>query len=249
MAPRRRRRLSGRRIGTEFSNLGPRVDDVVDLTPDDEGQQAQIIDLAGDDAEDIVQPEIIDLTGEEAVQEEQSEIIDLTGEDSNDMPAVSMAVRGRSRQELRRRELDQRVCARERSRSRSPLRSPARLSREELAWIHQPGRYFRPSEMPLTEVRAVGSRTVTGQETPGTCSICLMDYESGQNLIALPCCHEFHRQCIMTWLQHDAICPLCRGRLFEGNDNNLSLMQVYSGPAYTPNGSVYITSPRARYLD
>lgn len=44
-----------------------------------------------------------------------------------------------------------------------------------------------------------------------TCSICLDDFESGQNVRVLPCEHRFHRKCVDPWLLRvsDA-CPLCK---------------------------------------
>ena len=41
------------------------------------------------------------------------------------------------------------------------------------------------------------------------CIICLEQYEIGQRLIILPCDHEYHEQCIKTWLNEKNRCPLC----------------------------------------
>ena len=42
------------------------------------------------------------------------------------------------------------------------------------------------------------------------CSICLGDYEEGEDIRLLPCGHMFHVPCIDAWLQINRICPLCK---------------------------------------
>lgn len=43
------------------------------------------------------------------------------------------------------------------------------------------------------------------------CSICMEDYEHGENLIELPCSHRFHKDCIEPWLtERHPTCPLCK---------------------------------------
>lgn len=42
------------------------------------------------------------------------------------------------------------------------------------------------------------------------CSICQFDYKFGDNLVKLPCNHDYHKDCVAQWLkQHDS-CPICR---------------------------------------
>lgn len=40
------------------------------------------------------------------------------------------------------------------------------------------------------------------------CTICLLDLD--ENIVALQCQHQFHRDCIMCALQYKNSCPLCR---------------------------------------
>lgn len=42
------------------------------------------------------------------------------------------------------------------------------------------------------------------------CPICLTPYEKTDDVSALPCSHEFHKECICTWLSnYRKTCPLC----------------------------------------
>eukprot|EP00520_Triparma_pacifica_P018019 CAMPEP_0118649568 /NCGR_PEP_ID=MMETSP0785-20121206/9773_1 /TAXON_ID=91992 /ORGANISM="Bolidomonas pacifica, Strain CCMP 1866" /LENGTH=573 /DNA_ID=CAMNT_0006541865 /DNA_START=189 /DNA_END=1907 /DNA_ORIENTATION=- len=42
------------------------------------------------------------------------------------------------------------------------------------------------------------------------CSICLCEYEEGEDVRFLPCKHIFHPGCVDTWLKRNASCPACR---------------------------------------
>jgi hypothetical protein len=43
-----------------------------------------------------------------------------------------------------------------------------------------------------------------------TCTICLGEYEGGEELRRLPCLHAFHRPCIDAWMASNHTCPICR---------------------------------------
>lgn len=54
-----------------------------------------------------------------------------------------------------------------------------------------------------------------------TCSICLEDFEDGEEVSVMPCSggHGFHTNCIVEWLgQYSNMCPLCRHALPTGED-------------------------------
>nr|KAI8760772.1 RING-H2 finger protein ATL2-like [Biomphalaria glabrata] len=42
------------------------------------------------------------------------------------------------------------------------------------------------------------------------CSICLKDFETGDQKLILPCVHNFHIECGDKWLRRNATCPVCR---------------------------------------
>jgi hypothetical protein len=42
------------------------------------------------------------------------------------------------------------------------------------------------------------------------CAICTCAYEVGEELMKLPCSHEFHVVCIKPWLISKHSCPICR---------------------------------------
>lgn len=49
-----------------------------------------------------------------------------------------------------------------------------------------------------------------GVYSDNTCSVCLDEYEEGDELLQLTCGHVFHRSCIDVWLKKNSICPYCR---------------------------------------
>lgn len=61
--------------------------------------------------------------------------------------------------------------------------------------------YKKPSsDRPLPEEDGLAPR----------CTICLMDYEEGEELKALPCLHKYHVACIDHWLASNNLCPVCK---------------------------------------
>ena len=50
------------------------------------------------------------------------------------------------------------------------------------------------------------------------CVICLSDFEIGEKVSALPCCHSFHTKCLDEWITRNQKCPICK---FEVTLKNL----------------------------
>jgi hypothetical protein len=61
------------------------------------------------------------------------------------------------------------------------------------------------------------SKTVTTAEVDEdqTCSICLGILQEGTRIGSLACRHEFHADCLKTWLQRKNHCPLCNEQVGE----------------------------------
>ncbi|OQR98766.1 hypothetical protein THRCLA_06678, partial [Thraustotheca clavata] len=60
------------------------------------------------------------------------------------------------------------------------------------------------------------TRTLSCNQTfldDGDCSICLCELIDEIEMVALPCGHVYHRECVLPWLAKDYTCPLCREKL------------------------------------
>ena len=49
------------------------------------------------------------------------------------------------------------------------------------------------------------------------CSICMTDYEEGEEILTLLCFHKFHAECIETWFKNQDWCPVCRLKIDANN--------------------------------
>jgi len=52
-------------------------------------------------------------------------------------------------------------------------------------------------------------------ERQESCAVCVECMLTGQRLSRLPCGHEFHARCLLTWLQRADTCPTCRSKLTD----------------------------------
>jgi hypothetical protein len=55
------------------------------------------------------------------------------------------------------------------------------------------------------------------------CSICLGEYEEGEELVKLPCRHVYHEECITSWTANHVKCPLCNFDLESASGETSSL--------------------------
>ncbi|KAK9684603.1 hypothetical protein RND81_10G220200 [Saponaria officinalis] len=74
---------------------------------------------------------------------------------------------------------------------------------------------------PVTRPKAAATWAVDELERvddveEGDCVVCLeglMEKKEDDVVVKLPCQHEFHEECIVTWLRNSHVCPLCRFEL------------------------------------
>eukprot|EP01063_Lacrimia_lanifica_P018396 TRINITY_DN25317_c0_g1_i1.p1 TRINITY_DN25317_c0_g1~~TRINITY_DN25317_c0_g1_i1.p1 ORF type:complete len:317 (+),score=28.05 TRINITY_DN25317_c0_g1_i1:82-1032(+) len=57
------------------------------------------------------------------------------------------------------------------------------------------------------------------------CAVCLMEFEDGEELRALPCLHLFHSDCVDKWLKENAACPTCRADLADMQRQTAKLLR------------------------
>lgn len=43
-----------------------------------------------------------------------------------------------------------------------------------------------------------------------SCVVCLCEFQIGDIISALPCCHVFHTECIKNWFKNELSCPVCK---------------------------------------
>mmetsp|Transcript_21592 Transcript_21592/g.84002 ORF Transcript_21592/g.84002 Transcript_21592/m.84002 type:complete len:313 (-) Transcript_21592:29-967(-) len=68
------------------------------------------------------------------------------------------------------------------------------------------------------------------------CAVCQDAFESGSQVIQLPCSHDFHVDCILPWIEHRNTCPTCRYEMKPQEDAPAPRPQqrpAQAGPAPT----------------
>ncbi|KAI9097720.1 hypothetical protein K1719_025491 [Acacia pycnantha] len=89
---------------------------------------------------------------------------------------------------------------------------PDEMSYEELIelaeFVGEERRGLSPNEIPscLHPYTRHFAENKTGIDR---CVICQVEYEEGEALMALPCEHPYHSDCITKWLQIKKVCPIC----------------------------------------
>ncbi|WP_373691039.1 RING finger domain-containing protein [Endozoicomonas sp. ONNA2] len=47
------------------------------------------------------------------------------------------------------------------------------------------------------------------------CAICVSEFAGKKKVSVTKCAHHFHTSCLVTWLKHGDVCPVCRTPLTE----------------------------------
>ena len=68
-------------------------------------------------------------------------------------------------------------------------------------------------ESTVTDVRKL-------PEEKRNCVICMTQYEKGDKILTIPCCHLYHMECIKDWFKSKNTCPICK---FKVDQSGLSV--------------------------
>ncbi|XP_078684441.1 uncharacterized protein LOC144917940 [Branchiostoma floridae x Branchiostoma belcheri] len=74
-----------------------------------------------------------------------------------------------------------------------------------------------PRGLTPQEIENIPYRNFARNEEAKTCSICIVNYRTGNRVKMLPCAHEFHEACIKRWLRDHENCPTCRQPVREAD--------------------------------
>lgn len=68
---------------------------------------------------------------------------------------------------------------------------------------------MREQRIDLAEDKPDNNEEVEFKYEENECSICLIELRVAPNIVALPCYHVFHEDCIKDWLKKRSVCPNC----------------------------------------
>jgi len=69
--------------------------------------------------------------------------------------------------------------------------------------------------------KKVVDEEMLGGDGKAECTICISEAEKGDEVVALPCKHWFHGECVAMWLRQHNTCPVCRSPI-EGDGGGSS---------------------------
>ena len=68
----------------------------------------------------------------------------------------------------------------------------------------------------LTKLKARTLSTTADNGDNAQCCICCCEFVEGDKLMTLSCGHEFHYECVATWLRAKRFCPMCKATVGSG---------------------------------
>jgi len=68
--------------------------------------------------------------------------------------------------------------------------------------------------------RKMVDKEMLGPDGKTECTICIDDFNEGDEATVLPCKHWFHDQCVVMWLKEHNTCPICRTPIEEPSNNS-----------------------------
>ena len=65
-------------------------------------------------------------------------------------------------------------------------------------------------------IKTIQYSELTAEQKENPCPICYDEYSDTDQIRVLKCVgnHIFHQLCISAWLDRNAVCPLCRTRIY-----------------------------------
>lgn len=87
---------------------------------------------------------------------------------------------------------------------------------ETLLALDQEAGVRRGSDQSL--INRLPSYKITDGGKELSCSICLDALNAGDTARILPCLHQFHKDCVDTWLSDTSLCPVCKHDPFSSLD-------------------------------
>ncbi|CDW86556.1 zinc finger family protein [Stylonychia lemnae] len=58
-----------------------------------------------------------------------------------------------------------------------------------------------------------GNKNNKADSDENKCTVCMMEFEEGDELITLTCFHKYHNGCIKEWFHRQNFCPICRTKI------------------------------------
>ncbi|XP_036353809.2 E3 ubiquitin-protein ligase RLIM-like [Ochotona princeps] len=111
-----------------------------------------------------------------------------------------------------------------------PFRIPVTTDESESVFFYDVVQLFLVNEE--EEVQSVGltkqqidnltMRIFGENDESKSCTICITKFIEGDIIRVLPCCHEYHADCIDRWLADNVTCPICRYDVTDSGDRENS---------------------------
>lgn len=70
-----------------------------------------------------------------------------------------------------------------------------------------------PHRPPASKQAVESLKNATIGEPGKNCPVCLKEFSKEEIVTEMPCCHAFHKECIIPWLTTINTCPVCRFEL------------------------------------
>ncbi|CAG5136772.1 unnamed protein product [Candidula unifasciata] len=80
-----------------------------------------------------------------------------------------------------------------------------------------------PHKYKKVETSSAGDADKDSNNHQEKCTICLSEFETGEDVRRLPCMHLFHSECVDQWLSTNKKCPICRVDIEAGAKSTMVL--------------------------